>query len=198
MVGVVGSSPIAPTNFALAGLILAPQVSMSPSGRTISVDSEGKVVSVDQDDTRRRLQSLAWLLDSSIPIPGTRFTIGIDALIGLFPFIGDLIGVLLSSYILSEAARMGAPKAVLMRMAFNVGVEGVVGIVPVAGDVFDAAWKANQRNVRLLGAWLDEPKKAARSSRLFAAGLILAVAAFLALLGFVAFVGLRWLVGWMS
>ena len=36
-------------------------------------------------------------------------------------------------------------------MAWNVAVEGVVGMIPFAGDVFDAAWKANQRNLRLLG-----------------------------------------------
>jgi Domain of unknown function (DUF4112) len=166
------------------------------SPRIISVDSSGKVETVETEDaliTRERLRSLAWLLDSSIPIPGTRLTVGLDALIGLFPILGDLVGVLLSSYILGEAARLGAPKTVLMRMAFNVGVEGVVGIVPFAGDVFDAAWKANQRNVRLLDAWIDRPKKAERSSRLFAALLILGLAALLALLGALGFLLVRWL-----
>ena len=145
--------------------------------------------------TRERLRRLAWLLDSSIPIPGTRFTTGVDALIGLVPVLGDLIGVLLSSYILGEAARLGAPKAVLLRMAFNVGVEGVVGIVPLAGDLFDAAWKANQRNVRLLDAWLDRPQKAERSSRAFVVLLVLALAALLVLLGALGFLLLRWIAG---
>jgi hypothetical protein len=166
------------------------------SRRIISVDSSGKVERVETEDariTRERLRSLAWLLDSSIAIPGTRLTVGLDALIGLFPILGDLVGVLLSSYILGEAARLGAPRVLLMRMAFNIGVEGVAGIVPLAGDVFDAAWKANQRNVRLLDAWLDHPQKAGRSSRLFAALLILGVAAFLALLGALGFLLVRWL-----
>src|SRR3954471_7117489 len=169
---------------------------MGTRARVISVDTQGNVESVHsaaRHATRERLRSLAWLLDSSIPIPGTRLTVGIDALIGLFPVLGDLIGVLLSSYILGEAARLGAPRILLMRMAFNIGVEGVVGIVPLAGDVFDAAWKANQRNVRLLDAWLERPKKAERSSRLFAALLILGIAALLALLGALGFVLLRWL-----
>jgi uncharacterized protein DUF4112 len=168
------------------------------SPRIISVDSSGKVETVETEDartTRERLRSLAWLLDSSIPIPGTRLTVGLDALIGLFPILGDLAGVLLSSYILGEAARLGAPKTVLMRMAFNVGVEGVIGIVPFAGDLFDAAWKANQRNVRLLDAWIDRPRKAERSSRLFAALLILGLAALLALLGALGFLLVRWLFG---
>src|SRR5882724_6471944 len=75
-------------------------------------------------EARQRLNFLAWLLDSSIPIPGTRLTIGLDALIGLVPFIGDLIGVALSSYILAEANRMGVGRAILTRMAFNVAIEG--------------------------------------------------------------------------
>jgi hypothetical protein len=166
--------------------------------RIISVDSKGKVQSVEEpgtQETRERLDRLAWFLDSSIPIPGTRFTIGIDALIGLFPFIGDLIGVLLSSYILSEAARLGAPKSVLMRMGFNVGLEGLVGIVPFAGDAFDAIFKANQRNVRLLNGWLDQPRKTERSSRAFGALLILAIVLFLVGLIALGFLLVRWIAG---
>jgi predicted aconitase with swiveling domain len=100
---------------------------------------------------RERLRRLAWLLDSSIRIPGTRWTVGIDALIGLVPVLGDAAGVILSSYILYEAARMGAAKGVLARMALNIAIEGLVGSIPLLGDLFDAGFKANQRNIRLLG-----------------------------------------------
>lgn len=127
---------------------------------------------------RERLNFLAWLLDSSIPLPGTRFTIGLDALIGLVPILGDVIGVALSSLIVAEAGRLGAPRSLLMRMSFNIAVEGVVGLVPLLGDAFDAGWKANQKNVRLLNAWLDHPHKAARGNRAFLAVLALALAAF--------------------
>jgi hypothetical protein len=168
------------------------------SRRIIDVDEDGRVERVARDDehaVRERLQQLAWLLDSSIPIPGTRFTIGIDALIGLLPFIGDMIGVLLSSFILGEAARLGAPRSVLLRMAANVGVEGTVGIIPFAGDVFDAAFKANQRNVRLLEAWMDSPRRVARSSRLLAFGIGSGIAALLVLLVAAAILLVRWIAG---
>lgn len=128
---------------------------------------------------RRRLTSLAWLLDNSIPVPGTRFRIGLDAIIGLLPGLGDVVGVLLSSYIVREAARLGAPPSVLTRMAFNVAVEGLVGIVPFVGDVFDAAWKANQRNLALLDGHFDDPRRSVKSSRLFVAGLTAALLAFI-------------------
>ena len=154
--------------------------------RIIDMDSSGRIESVrseEADRVRRNLQQLAWLLDSSIPIPGTRLTVGVDALVGLFPVIGDLIGVALSSYILSQAARLGAPRSVLTRMAFNIGVEGVVGIIPFAGDVFDAAFKANQRNVQLLDQWLEEPRRTERSTKAFAAMIIVALVALLVLMG---------------
>ena len=154
--------------------------------RIIDIDSTGRVEAVRSEgaeQARKHLQQLAWLLDSSIPVPGTRLTIGIDALIGLFPVIGDLIGVALSSYIVSQASRLGAPRSVLLRMSFNVLVEGLVGIVPIAGDLFDAGFKANQRNVRLLGAWMDQPGRTVRSTRAFGVVLVFALVALLALLG---------------
>jgi len=171
---------------------------MERSRRVIDLDHAGNVRKVESQgarQTRQRLKQLAWLLDSSIPIPGTRFTIGLEALIGLFPFIGDLVGVALSSFILKEAARLGAPKSVLLRMSFNVALEGIVGMVPFAGDVFDAAFKANQRNVRLLESWLDNPGGTARSSRLFGAALIAGVIVFLVLLAVLGALIVRWIAG---
>ena len=119
-----------------------------------------------------RLRRLAWVLDSSIPIPGTRFTIGLEALIGLVPVIGDFIGVAFSAVILLESARLGVGKRMLARMALNVALEGLAGLVPLAGDVFDAAWKANQRNVRLLNEWLERPTRTERASGWFVLGIL--------------------------
>jgi len=151
--------------------------------------------SESERQVRERLNFLAWLLDSSIPVPGTSLTIGLDAVIGLFPFIGDLIGVLASSFILAEANRLGVGRTILSRMAFNVAIEGVIGIVPVVGDVFDAAWKANQKNVRLLNAWAERPHQTRRASGLFLAGLTLALVAFLAACAYLTYLLLRSLVG---
>jgi hypothetical protein len=132
------------------------------------------------DARRARLNRLAWLLDSSIRVPGTDFRIGLDALLGLLPGGGDAAGVILSSYIVLEAARMGVPRRTLWLMIGNIAVEGLAGAVPVAGDLFDAAWKANQRNVDLLNAYFDQPGrvKAATRAYLF---LLLAMMALLVL-----------------
>jgi hypothetical protein len=81
-----------------------------------------------------------------------------------------------------------------MRMAFNVAVEGLVGMIPFAGDVFDAAFKANQRNIRLLNAWLDDPRRTTVRSRGWAFGVGAALVAFLLLLSVLGFLIARWLV----
>ena len=152
----------------------------------------------DQEAVRRRLQRVAWLLDNSIPLPGTRFRIGLDAILGLVPGLGDVLGVLLSTYIVREAARLGAPRSVLTRMAWNVTIEGVVGMVPFFGDVFDAAWKANQRNYMLLEQHLADPRGAARSSRWFVALLTIGIVVFVLLLAVIGYFVLRAIVHALS
>jgi len=105
------------------------------------------------DESRlRRLDKLAQLLDTALSIPGTRFRIGLDGLLGLVPGVGDTLGAVFSAYIIFEAARLGFPKGILLRMSANVAIETVVGAVPILGDIFDIAWKANVRNVALLRA----------------------------------------------
>jgi hypothetical protein len=145
----------------------------------------------DINAVRRRLARLAWLLDNAIEIPGTRFRVGLDPILGLIPGLGDLLGVLASSYIVREAARIGAPASVLTRMAFNVAIDGIIGLVPFAGDVFDAAWKANVRNYKLLEQHIDNPRGVARSSRAFVALLIAALVLFIGLTAAGAFLVMR-------
>ena len=98
----------------------------------------------------QRLERLAKLLDSEFRVPGTRFRFGVDGLVGLLPGIGDAAGLAISSYIVMEAWRLGAPAPIVMRMIANLVVDTAVGSVPIAGDLFDMAWKANKRNVNLL------------------------------------------------
>jgi hypothetical protein len=147
-------------------------------------------------NARERLARLAWLLDSSIPIPGTSFSIGLDALIGLVPVAGDLVGVLLSGYIVREAAALGVSRSILARMALNVAVEGLVGMIPFAGDVFDAAFKANQRNVRLLNAYLDQPVRTARVSWAFISGLLFLLLVLMVSIGALGVLLVRWIWSW--
>jgi hypothetical protein len=98
----------------------------------------------------KRIKRLAWLVDAAFVIPGTKFRFGLNALIGLAPGAGDAVLGVVSLYIIHQAAQLGVPRHLLMRMIGNVVVEVVGGSVPVLGDLFDVALKANVRNIRIL------------------------------------------------
>ena len=138
----------------------------------------------------QRLRVLSHLLDDSLRVPGTGFRFGLDAVIGLIPGIGDATGAALSAYVLVEAGRLGAPKATLLRMAGNIAVEAIAGAVPVVGDLFDAGWKANLRNLRLLEAHLANPRGTERASR----GWLLGVVAIVVLLLLLSAAAAAWIV----
>lgn len=106
-------------------------------------------------DVRRRTEFLARVLDSAVGIPGTRIRFGLDALIGLIPGIGDLIGFALGAWLIVEGARVGAPARVLARMAGNLAIDALAGFVPLLGDLVDIGFKANRRNAAVLGDYLD-------------------------------------------
>jgi hypothetical protein len=107
----------------------------------------------------KRLRRLAWLIDAALRVPGTKFRLGLNSLIGLPPVFGDAAVALVSLYFVVEAARLRAPPWLLARMAVNIGIEFGLGVVPVLGDVLDVIWKANLRNVVLLEQYFSAPPK---------------------------------------
>ena len=113
-----------------------------------------------QDAALQRLQTVANLLDSAFVLPGTRQRIGLDAVIGLVPALGDIVTTLLSSYIIWEARNLGVSRFALARMAANLGVHAAVGVIPVVGDLFDAFFRVNQRNMRILRGQLEQKPSA--------------------------------------
>ena len=109
-----------------------------------------------QRATLERLEKFSRFTDSSIGIPFTKFQIGAEAIIGLVPLVGDAAGLVLSSYVLIEAQRAGASKRVKLRMLRNIGIDFLGGLLPVVGDAFDAIYKANTRNTKLLKNYLEK------------------------------------------
>ena len=120
-----------------------------------------------------------------VPVLGWRF--GLDALIGLIPGFGDTASSLVSFYILVNAVRYRVPKITLLRMGLIYGIDYAVGSLPVVGDLFDAWWKANQRNLDLLRkratVSAEEARAGSASDWLFVGGII-AVLIGLAVAGF--------------
>ncbi|MES2689116.1 MAG: DUF4112 domain-containing protein [Bacteroidota bacterium] len=98
----------------------------------------------------RNLDALAKLMDGQFTIPGTNIRFGLDALIGLVPGAGDFATFLVSGYMLTVLAQNGASGFVLARMALNVLIDSLFGAIPILGDIFDVAFRANQRNMKLM------------------------------------------------
>jgi len=115
----------------------------------------------------RHLRKLSDLWDRSVGVPGTKFRVGLESLIGLLPIGGDVIGIILSVYILFQAIQFRLPLTILVRMLFNIILDGAVGSIPILGDLFDTTWKANTRNVNLLEAHLRDPVRSKQTNQWF-------------------------------
>ncbi len=117
--------------------------------RTAEVDKVGSVV--------------RWMEDL-VRVPGTKFGIGLDALLGfMVPGVGDAVTGAVALSLLVTAMRRGVPRIVVLRMFLNIAVDVVVGLVPVVGDAFDLVWRSNVRNLELLERHQGELEPKARA-----------------------------------
>ena len=90
------------------------------------------------------------ITDAAFRIPIIRLRVGADALIGLVPMVGDVIGAVFSLYVLIVAWRHGVPPAILLRMVLKAALDLGLGSVPFFGDIFDVLYRDKLANLRLL------------------------------------------------
>ena len=130
-----------------------------------------EVLPPEQKETRARLEPLfkwiALIMDEFMRLPGTKFRVGLDPIVGLIPGIGDTASAIVSAMTLLYAARCGLPKILLARMSFNVLINEFVGIIPGLGDAFSFWFKSNARNYELLQQHLYAPRQPRTSDWLF-------------------------------
>lgn len=124
------------------------------------------------------IEHLAWLMDSSIGIG--RWSIGLDGLLGLAPGLGDVAGGLISMAIVMRAVRAGVPRIAIARMVANIAIDTLVGAVPLAGDLFDFAYKANMKNLRIYRQSLEGGRGSTARHWMFFAVLAVGLLAVLA------------------
>ena len=127
------------------------------------------------DSATAEVELLAWLLDNSIPIPGTGRRIGLDALIGVIPVAGDIVSSGLGLLVVVRAAQRGLPTIVLARMLVNVGLDFAIGSIPFIGDLFDMWFKSSVRNVGLMRRYVTEPGASTTGQWLFFGGILATV-----------------------
>ncbi|MFD2784366.1 DUF4112 domain-containing protein [Hymenobacter rubripertinctus] len=116
------------------------------------------VSAFDQDDRLRWVERISRLLDSQFRVPGTTWRFGLDPIMGLIPVVGGLPSLAISGMLILTMLRHGASGSLVVRMVVNVVLDTLIGAIPVIGNIFDFAYKANDRNVKLLRAHYAEGK----------------------------------------
>lgn len=112
--------------------------------------AEAMATDIETAKLLKRAETITRIFDTAFTLPGTRRTFGLDPLMGLIPVLGDFIPAVISLNLVWTAHRLGLSRSVLTKMVANILLETAVGTIPVAGDLFDFAFKANVRNLRLL------------------------------------------------
>lgn len=133
-----------------------------------------------EDDARSAW--LAKLMDTAFVIPGTKIRFGFDAIIDLIPGVGDAVGALIATVIITHSSHLGVPKIVLVRMAGNVLLNTLVGAVPFLGAVLTVFFRSNAKNYELLRAHASGARKSTVRDWIFVATLLVALLAGLAFL----------------
>lgn len=110
----------------------------------------------DAAAVRARVEMMERLLERSFVIPGINVPVGLDALVGLVPVLGDVVTTAMGAYLVWEARNLGLPKWKLARMGINVLFDTAVGAIPVVGDAADLVFRSNTRNLKIIRKHLDK------------------------------------------
>ena len=105
---------------------------------------------------RKRVEMLEIILERSFVVPGINRPIGLDAIVGLVPVVGDVITAAMGVYLIWEARNLGMPKWKILRMMGNLGVDTAIGAIPLVGDAFDFMFRSNTRNLKIIKKHLDK------------------------------------------
>lgn len=130
----------------------------------------------------RLTRFLTHVLEDLVPIPGTKLRVGIDPVLSLVPWAGTAVGSIFGAALLFDAARLRMPLAVLARMFGNWLIDWLVGLLPYAGPFLDAAWRSNNKNLKLLNRTIADREQVRHASVLYWVALASILAAMLALI----------------
>ncbi|WP_026897792.1 DUF4112 domain-containing protein [Daejeonella oryzae] len=104
------------------------------------------------------IEYVSKLMDDKFRLPGTNFRFGLDPILNLIPFAGNLSTFAVSIVLIATMAKYGASRKLLIMMSLNVLVDTTIGAIPLIGNIFDFAYKSNTKNLRLLKEHYQEGK----------------------------------------
>lgn len=110
----------------------------------------------DPASVRRRIETMEGLLERAVTIPGLNRRVGLDAMLGLVPVVGDVVAAAMGAWLIWEARNLGMSKFQIARMTGNLALDTALGAIPIVGDAFDFLFRSNSRNLRIMRRWLDK------------------------------------------
>jgi hypothetical protein len=143
------------------------------------------------------IKKVSYLLDEQFVIPGTKFRFGIDPIINLIPFVGDMSSFMISAVMVLSMANKGASNKLVVLMCINILLDAVFGAIPLIGQIFDFAFKANTRNLKLMKEhYLEGKHQGSAKNTIILAIIILLI--ILILLVYALFQLSAWVISWFS
>lgn len=139
------------------------------------------------------IEWMAKMLDSKFRIPGTSFSFGLDPIIGLIPFLGSGVTLILQGSLTLYMLKYGASRKVAIKMALNVLFDTILSSIPFLGQIGDFFFKANKKNVKLLKEHYFEGKHKGSGTGIILL-LLLFLLALLALFCFGAYELIKWII----
>src|SRR5436190_10283934 len=113
----------------------------------------------DAASVRQRVEAMEKLLERLFVIPGTKQSVGLDAILDVVPVVGDIAAAALGAYIVWEARNLGMSKFQIARMTGNVGLNWLLGlfsVVPVVGVIPTLLFRSNSKNLKIIKRHLDK------------------------------------------
>ncbi|MDB5121538.1 MAG: hypothetical protein JWN56_2756 [Sphingobacteriales bacterium] len=127
------------------------------------------------------VERVSYLMDESFRIPGTNFRFGLDPLLNLIPVLGDVSGFAVSGMLVLTMAKKGVSNKVITLMILNIVLDFIIGGIPIIGNIFDFAYKANSRNIKLLKEHYTENKHQGSGKNIIAIVVIILLIILIAL-----------------
>ena len=138
------------------------------------------------------VERIASVMDDKFRIPGTDFRFGLDPILNLIPFAGDVSGFIVSAALLYIMAKNGVSRKVLILMSINIIVDAVIGAIPLLGQISDFYIKANTRNIKLLKEHYQEGKHTGSGNGIIAM-LLIVLCVVMATTIYLSYITLHWL-----
>ncbi|MGY0035480.1 DUF4112 domain-containing protein [Pedobacter sp. NJ-S-72] len=138
---------------------------------------------------------LSYLMDEQFRIPGTKYRFGLDPILNLIPFAGDITGFAVSGGLVLAMASKGLTSKIVVLMCLNILLDTTIGAIPGIGQIWDFFFKSNTRNMRLMQEYYQEGKHQGSGKSTIILALVILFLIFILLIGMLWALA-TWMISW--